>query len=62
MDMATCGREAGSRQTARRKTGDEKPDWLMWRFRVPPAAYRERNYALGPGFCCICGQPVYRFG
>jgi hypothetical protein len=34
----------------------------MWSFRVPPAPYRERNYALGPGFCCICGQPVYRFG
>jgi hypothetical protein len=45
-----------------RKTKDEKPDWLMWSFRVPPAPYRERHYALGPGFCCICGQPVYRFG
>jgi hypothetical protein len=31
-------------------------------FRTPPAPYRERNYALGPGFCCVCGQPVYRFG
>jgi hypothetical protein len=41
----------------------KKSDWLMWSFRVPPAPYRERNfYALGPGFCCICGQPVYRFG
>jgi len=46
----------------RRKTENEKPDWLMWSFRVPPAPYRERHYALGPGFCCICGQPVYRFG
>jgi hypothetical protein len=45
-----------------RKTKEEKSDWLMWSFRVPPAPYRERPYALGPGFCCICGQPVYRFG
>ena len=20
------------------------------------------HYALGPGFCCVCGQPVYRLG
>ena len=26
-------------------------------FRVPPAPYRERAYARGPGFCCVCGQP-----
>ena len=31
-------------------------------FRIPPAPYRERRYARGAGFCCICGQPVYRFG
>jgi hypothetical protein len=31
-------------------------------FRTPPAPYRERAYAKGPGFCCVCGQPVYRFG
>lgn len=31
-------------------------------FRAPPAPYRERAYSLGPGFCCICGQPVYRLG
>src|SRR5262249_32143188 len=31
-------------------------------FRVPPAPYRERRFARGPGFCCVCGQPVYRFG
>jgi hypothetical protein len=31
-------------------------------FRTPPAPYRERAYRLGPGFCCICGQPVYRLG
>jgi hypothetical protein len=31
-------------------------------FRTPPAPYRERAYSLGPGFCCVCGQPVYRLG
>jgi hypothetical protein len=31
-------------------------------FRAPPAPYREKKYARGPGFCCVCGQPVYRFG
>jgi hypothetical protein len=31
-------------------------------FRMPPAPYREKKYSLGPGFCCVCGQPVYRFG
>jgi hypothetical protein len=31
-------------------------------FRTPPAPYRERAYARGPGFCCVCGQLVYRFG
>jgi hypothetical protein len=39
-----------------RKTG------LPATFRTPPAPYRERAYAQGPGFCCVCGQPVYRFG
>jgi hypothetical protein len=31
-------------------------------FRIPPAPYREQRYARGAGSCCICGQPVYRFG
>jgi hypothetical protein len=31
-------------------------------FRDPPAPYREPQFACGPGFCCVCGQPVYRFG
>jgi hypothetical protein len=41
------------------------PGWawqLAESFRIPPAPYREQRYALGAGFCCICGQPVYRFG
>jgi hypothetical protein len=31
-------------------------------FRTPPAPYRERTYGLGPGFCRICGQSVYKLG
>jgi hypothetical protein len=31
-------------------------------FRFPPAPFRERKFAPGKGFCCICGQPVYKFG
>jgi hypothetical protein len=31
-------------------------------FRMPPAPYRERLFSRGPGWCCVCGQPVYRFG
>jgi hypothetical protein len=37
-------------------------DRLPTTFRSPPAPYREGAFALGPGFCCVCGQPVYRFG
>lgn len=37
-------------------------DGLPATFRMPPAPYREREHARGPGFCCVCGQPVYRFG
>ena len=38
------------------------PDDLPASFRSPPAPYREAAFARGPGFCCVCGQPVYRFG
>jgi hypothetical protein len=50
------------------------PDGWAWRlaggrksglpatFRTPPAPYREARYARGPGFCCVCGQPAFRFG
>jgi hypothetical protein len=31
-------------------------------FRAPPAPYREAAFARGGGHCCVCGQPVYRFG
>lgn len=50
------------------------PDGWTWRlggdtgsglpasFRIPPAPYREAVRSKGPGHCCVCGQPVYRFG
>jgi hypothetical protein len=31
-------------------------------FRTPPAPYRDATFTRGPGHCCICGQPVFRFG
>jgi hypothetical protein len=40
----------------------ERADERAASFRLPPTPYREPRYARGPGFCCICGQPVYRFG
>jgi hypothetical protein len=43
------------------RLGDRRSG-LPFNFRTPPAPYREPAYALGPGFCCVCGQPVYRFG
>jgi len=50
------------------------PDGWTWRlksdggaelpasFRAPPAPYREEKFSRGPGYCCVCGQPVYRLG
>jgi hypothetical protein len=31
-------------------------------FREPPVPYREPKFSRGEGYCCVCGQPVYRFG
>jgi hypothetical protein len=42
--------------------GAGRDDGLPATFRAPPAPYRETAFARGPGFCCVCGQPVYRFG
>ena len=42
--------------------GDNRKHGLPATYRTPPAPYRERAYTQGPGFCCVCGQPVYRFG
>jgi len=44
------------------RLGGSRKNGLPTTFRTPPAPYRERAYAKGPGFCCVCGQPVYRFG
>jgi hypothetical protein len=44
-----------------RLTAGRKSD-LPKTFRFPPAPYREDAFARGPGFCCVCGQPVYRLG
>jgi hypothetical protein len=35
---------------------------LPVRFRAPPAPYREEKFSRGPGYCCVCGQQVYRLG
>jgi hypothetical protein len=40
---------------------NDRREGLPGTFRIPPAPYRERAYAKGPGFCCVCGRPVYRF-
>lgn len=39
-----------------------RKDGLPITFRMPPAPYREPAFNLGPGFCCVCGQAIYRFG
>jgi hypothetical protein len=44
------------------RLGDDPESGLPLTFRTPPAPFREPEYALGPGFCCVCGQPVYRYG
>ncbi len=31
-------------------------------FRAPPSPFREAAHRATPGTCCLCGQPVYRFG
>jgi hypothetical protein len=44
------------------RLGGNRKSGLPRTFRIPPAPYREKAHARGPGFCCVCGQPVYRFG
>src|SRR5208282_3258259 len=44
------------------RLADKRKDGLPATFRTPPAPYRERAYAGGAGFCCVCRRPVYRFG
>jgi hypothetical protein len=40
----------------------DKEAGLPLTFRLPPAPFREASFSRGRGHCCICGQPVYRFG
>lgn len=40
------------------QAGDGRPRTI----RTPPAPYRETSFRLGPGYCCVCGQAVFRFG
>jgi hypothetical protein len=42
--------------------GGSGKNGLPTTFRTPPAPYRDRPYSPGAGFCCVCGQPIYRFG
>jgi hypothetical protein len=44
------------------RLGQDRESGLPLSFRTPPTPYRENEYTRGPGFCCVCGQPVYRFG
>lgn len=44
------------------RLGAGKGSGLAQSFRMPPSPYREPPYGRGPGHCCLCGQPVYRFG
>ncbi|HLH87103.1 MAG TPA: hypothetical protein VKX28_01490 [Xanthobacteraceae bacterium] len=48
--------------TWRLGTGGKRDKDLPASFRMPAAPYREKKFHLGPGFCCVCGQPVFRFG
>jgi hypothetical protein len=40
----------------------DRRDRLPVHFRTPPAPYREHAFSRGAGYCCMCGQPVYRYG
>ncbi len=55
-------RQAGAPGAWTWRLSSRRKDGLPTSFRTPPAPYRERAFSLGPGFCCVCGRPVYRFG
>jgi hypothetical protein len=54
--------KSGAPDGWRWQLGSDKASGMPLTFRMPPAPYREQRYARGPGWCCVCGQPVYRFG
>ena len=53
---------SGAPKSWKWQVGSNRKSGLPITFRTPPAPYREHAHARGPGFCCVCGQPVYRFG
>lgn len=55
-------RRSGAPAGWRWQLDDGRAAGLPANFRIPPAPYREAAFAKGSGFCCVCGQPVYRFG
>ena len=55
-------RRSGTPEGWRWRLSTAPEDGLGRSFRVPPAPFREAGRTLGPGACCICGQPVFRFG
>ena len=55
---AATGHPAGWTWQASRSPGDG----ALRGMRSPPAPFREAGFHRGPGSCCVCGQPVYRFG
>jgi hypothetical protein len=55
-------RKSGAPEGWTWRLSTKRNDGLPGNFRLPPAPYREKAFARGPGNCCVCGQPVYRFG
>jgi hypothetical protein len=58
----TLAQKSGAPQAWSWQIDGDKESGRPASFRTPPAPYREQAFALGPGHCCICGQPVFRFG
>jgi hypothetical protein len=54
--------KSGAPDTWTWRLGQSRKSGLPATFRIPPAPYREAKYARGPGFCCVCGQAVFRLG
>jgi len=44
------------------RVGIQKSSGPPVTFRVPPTPFREPAFAKGAGHCCVCGQPIFRFG
>lgn len=55
-------RRGGAPAGWRWRLADGKDGSLPATFRAPPAPFRAPAFGRGPGACCVCGQPVFRFG